>query len=79
MTDRKGVSFPVACEKCYSEILNTKPLMLSFERDKLNNFDFLTLHFTDESTERCQQIIDCYADRRAPEGDFTRALYYRGV
>ncbi len=79
MTDRKGVSFPVACEKGYSEILNTKPLMLSFERDKLNNFDFLTLHFTDESTERCQQIIDCYADRRAPEGDFTRALYYRGV
>ncbi len=79
MTDRKGITFPVMCERGYSELLNTKPLMLSFERDKLTDFDFLTLYFTDESTERCQEIIDCYAQGVAPDGDFTRGLYYRGV
>lgn len=79
LTDRKGVTFPVMCNGSYSELYNTKPLMLSFERDRLSGFDFLSLYFTDESTERCQEIIDCYLTERAPTGDFTRGLYYRGV
>ena len=29
--------------------MNTKPLMLSAQRDRLSDFDFLTLYFTDES------------------------------
>ncbi|MBQ2705068.1 MAG: U32 family peptidase [Clostridia bacterium] len=79
LTDRKGVTFPVMCGKGYSEILNTKPLMLSFERDRLSDFDFLTIYFTDETQSQCENIIDCYAQRVAPQGDFTRGLYYRGV
>ena len=79
LTDRKGVTFPVACGKGYSEILNTKPLMLSAQRDKLESFDFLTLYFTDETQSQCENIIDCYAQGISPEGDFTRGLYYRGV
>jgi len=79
LTDRKNVTFPVMCGVGYSEILNTKPLMLSAQRDRLYGFDFLSLYFTDEAKERCEEIIDCYAKGVAPKGDFTRGLYYRGV
>ena len=79
LTDRKGVTFPVSCGRGYSEILNTKPLMVSADRDKLDSFEFLSLYFTDESRERCEEIIDCYARGVAPKGDFTRGLYHRGV
>jgi len=53
--------------------------MLSAQRDRLYGFDFLSLYFTDEAKERCEEIIDCYAKGVAPKGDFTRGLYYRGV
>ncbi len=79
LTDRKGVTFPVKCRGGYSEIFNSKPLMLSKERDDLSPFDFLTLYFTDEDASRCTEILDCYREGAAVSGDFTRGLYYRGV
>ena len=79
LVDRVGATFPIRCRGGYSEIFNSKPLMLSSGRDDIDNFDFLTLYFTDESAEKCEQIIACYKNGMALEGDFTRGLYYRGV
>ena len=79
LVDRKGKRFLVQCKNRYSEVYNCLPTALSFEKDKLDGFDFIELMFTDETPERCAQIISDYAERRQPEGEFTHLLAYRGV
>ena len=76
LVDRKGVEFTVLChKKQYSSLLNSMPLYLA---DKmLPPLDFITLYFTTESPEACRKIEMAYRNGDAPEGNFTRGLYYR--
>ncbi len=79
LVDRKQARFPVKCGFGFSEVLNCLPVCLDFDTDRLDEYDFIELYFTDESKSRCAEIIRAFADRTQPEGQFTRALYRRGV
>lgn len=80
LTDRTGAEFPVLCRKelGYVEILNSREMWLS---DKISDFnlDFGDLWFTVETAEQAAQVYKKYREGTAPEGEFTRGLYYRGV
>ena len=76
LTDRMGVEFPVECGgKRYSSLLNSLPLHIA-EKD-WRGFDFVTLYFTVESREECQQVLADYRCRRKARGSRTGGLYYR--
>ena len=79
LTDRKGISFPVTCNRWYSEVLNSTPLYLADKKDDLRGFEFLILKFTDETGETAQRIINEYLYGGTPNGTFTRGLYYKDV
>ncbi len=78
ITDRFNNEFTVVCHsKRYSTLLNPKPIYMCDKRELLKSADFLTLHFTDESKSECERIIECARRGTAPEGEFTRALYFK--
>ena len=79
LTDRRGTEFPIQCAGECSELLNAVPLYLADKLSELSSFDFLYLHFTDESPARVAKIIDEYRRGGKPPKDFTRGLYKRGV
>ena len=79
IVDRKGISFPVRCAYGFSEIYNSRPVVMSDRLDEIKNVDFITLYFTTESAEQCAQVIDAYMLKKAAFGEYTRGLYYRGV
>jgi len=79
LTDRMGIVFPVVCESGCAEVLNSRPLYMADRLGEMKNMDFLTLYFTTETKEECAEVIKAYKDSKAPQGDFTRGLYYRGV
>ncbi len=89
ITDRLGQEFLIRCgEGCVAELLNSKPVYMA---DKVKDItdagvDFIRLVFTDETPDRCREIINGYkkalggekADK--PEDNtFTRGHFYRGV
>ena len=75
LRDRRGVSFPVRCQRHYREILGDRPVWLADLRPET---DFAYFHFTDESAG---EIADVLADYQAgrPRAHFTRGLYTKGV
>ncbi len=79
LCDRKGERMPIICRDGYSEIYNSKRLLLSKKRDKIEGFDFLELVFTDETADEVSRVIASFSGGNPPCGDFTRGLYYRGV
>lgn len=79
LTDRKGISFPVDCSGGCSEILNSKPVYMADRLDEIKNAGFILLYFTTESKREAAEIIEAYKLGKAPRGDFTRGLFYRGV
>ncbi len=79
LTDRKGVSFPLACFDGGAEMLNAVPLYLADRLDSLPPVDFLLLHFTGESPEETAAILQDYREGAAvPPASYTRGLYFRG-
>lgn len=78
LTDRKGVVFPVRCRMGLSEILNSRPIWLADRIDELN-FDFIMLYVSRETKQRAGEIISAYKNGAAPDTQYTRGLYYRGV
>lgn len=79
VVDRLGIKFPVVCKNGCAEVLNSRPLYMADRLDEMKHIDFITLYFTTETKEECWEIIKAYNDGRAPQGEFTRGLYYRGV
>ena len=79
MTDRKGLTFPVVCSGGCSEILNSKPVYMADKISEIKNVSFLLLYFTTETKEEAAEISEAYRTGKAPSGDFTRGLFYRGV
>ena len=76
LVDRMGVKFPTLCDrKRYTTLLNSVPLNLSDE--PIRGVDFITLYFTLETREECEQIARDFAAHSAPKGERTRGLYYR--
>ena len=79
LTDRLGVSFPVRCFGGYSQVFNSRPIWLADRRQEIEIVDFHVLYFTTETPEECAAVLARYEAQAAPQGDFTRGLYYRGV
>ncbi len=78
LTDRKQMEFPVFCRGEFSEMFNSKVLW-NFDRSLDFGAGFKVLYFTDESKERCQEVINSAIFNKSPDCDYTRGLYYRGV
>ncbi len=79
ITDRMGINFPVVCKNACAEVFNSRPLYMADRLDEMKNIDFITLYFTTETKQECGEIIKAYQHGKAPQGEFTRGLYYRGV
>ena len=79
LTDRMGIRFPVICGEGCSQVLNSRPIYMA-DREKETAFAaFYLLYFTTETPEECEKIISAYENKKEPDGEFTRGLYYRGV
>ncbi len=78
LTDRKAMEFPVMCRGEFSEMYNSLPLW-NFDRIRDMGLDFQLLYFTDETAERCAEVITAALNRQLPDCEYTRGLYYRGV
>ena len=78
VTDRRATTFPVMCAGGCSELLNSVPLYLADRLAQLRQFDFLYLHFTDETPDRVAQVLEEYRVGGTPPTAFTRGLYDRG-
>lgn len=79
LTDRKGLKFPVRCRAGYSEMFNCNYLYLGDKQQDINNFDYLLLYFTDETSDKVTQIINDYQNGATAPTDYTRGLYYRNL
>lgn len=79
ITDRKGKRFFVRCRDGASEVLNCVPLMMSDRKQDLADVDFVMLYFTVETPDEIASVLDAWQNGCAPEGEYTRGLYYRGV
>ena len=79
LTDRMGIRLPVICGEGCSQVLNSRPIYMA-DREKETAFAaFYLLYFTTETPEECEKIISAYENKKEPDGEFTRGLYYRGV
>ena len=74
LTDRRGEPFPVLCEaQRFSVLYNPVPLYVG---DKpAPPVDFVTLSFTDETRERCAEVIRLFRAGKALPGRRTAGLY----
>ncbi len=79
LEDRKGVRFPVRCKNGCSYIFNSRPLWLADKQNDIRNCDFALLYFTTETKAEITEVINSFIDKKSPDGDFTRGLYFKGV
>lgn len=79
MTDRKGISFPVVCRGAFCEMLNSRPVWMLDRAEELGGADFAVMYFTDETRDKCGEVIAAAYKRQSPTGEYTRGLYYRKV
>lgn len=80
LTDRLGKRFPITCvNKLYSELLNCQPLWMLDRLNEASPAGAPLLYFTYETPSDVQKVIKAFHDGAAPEGEFTRGLYYRSV
>lgn len=79
LTDRKGVTFPVMCRGEFSELFNSRPVWLFDRQNEMRGLDFQVIMFTDETHDRCAEVLRAVTEKSAPDVDFTRGLYYREV
>lgn len=79
LTDRKDTRFAVRCRNGCSELLNSRPIWIADRKDEMTGLDFEVLYFTDESAQRVDTVITAYENGAAPDCEYTRGLYFRGV
>ena len=77
-TDRLGNRFAISCRNGFSEIYNSVPHYLL---DRVQEFgcDKAILYFTTEDIGEVEKIISMAKEKSAPEGKYTRGLYYRTI
>ena len=85
MYDRRRAPFLVDCggkkdggRQSGAQIYNHLPLYLADRLDECRGLDFLTLYFTDESSDQAADILKEYQQKGRRDG-ITRGLYYRHV
>ncbi len=87
LLDRKNEVFPILPLHCGNVIYNSKPLYMADRIADIKNLQIegLRLSFTLENYETCCIIIEEYQKAlqgktvKAPQGDFTRGHFYRGM
>jgi putative protease len=81
LQDRTGAAFPLLPSYGHrTEIQNSKRLWLADRPEwRQLGLAFARLRFTTESPEECVRVVNGYQECRAPDGEFTRGLYERGV
>lgn len=81
LNDRTGAAFPLLPSFGHrTEVQNSRRLWLADRPDyRRLGLAFARLRFTTESPEECARVFRGYLENAAPEGDFTRGLYQRGV
>ena len=80
LTDRKRIRFPVVCRGGKNiEVLNSLPLWLCDLERELAPLDFGTARFTVENSVECGEILEACFRGKAPDFDYTRGLFHRGV
>lgn len=80
LTDRMGKKFAVRCDGAENArtIYNTVPVYML---DRLAEIpaDIAVLSFTTEPQQQIEYILQAYKTSEKPQGEFTRALYYKGT
>jgi len=81
LKDRTGAAFPLLPAFGHrTEVENSRPLWLADRPDyRRLGLAYARLRFTTESPEECVRVFRSYLANAAPEGEFTRGLYQRGV
>ena len=81
LNDRTGASFPLLPAFGHrTEVENSRPLWLADRQDyKHLGLAYARLRFTTETPGECVRVCQGYLGDAAPEGEFTRGLYQRGV
>lgn len=90
MTDRQGKKMTVKneCVYCYNTIYNSSPLMLADRYREIKGLEpeSVRLQFSAEDKKRTADVLELYAAAYrsgrtcpAPEGEFTRGHFKRGV
>jgi len=84
LTDRMGISFPLARGEGYTELLNSAVTWLADKLPALPPLDFLFLHFTDETAEQVTAVCAAYQTggppgNGLPPPGFTRGMTNKGV
>lgn len=79
LTDRRGVTFPLACAGGCAELLNSVPLYWADRLEEVPRLDFWLLHFSTESPEEVENLTRTYHRGGAVMDGITRGLYKRGV
>lgn len=82
MQDRYHKSFFVSCicKYCYNIIYNGIPTVLfDLMQEERNGNGVRRLHFTKESEEEVQKVLDVFFGGKGYDGDKTRGHYNRGV
>ena len=79
LTDRRGVTFPLACAGGCAELLNSVPLYWADRLEEVPRLDFWLLHFSTESPEEVENLTRAYHRGGAAMDGITRGLYKRGV
>jgi len=77
ITDRVG-SFTLLCRGGgRSRLLNCVPLYFGDKLDELNFCDHLTLYFTTEPSNVCENIVHRFISGEPYDSPMTRGLYFR--
>ncbi len=79
LIDRKDTRFKVRCRNGCSELLNSRPIWIADRKSEMTGLDFEVLYFTDEDADRVDEVLTAYEEGKAPDCEYTRGLYFRGV
>ena len=82
LVDRKNMRFHLSRSQGGVSVLhNCLPLWMGDKSAQLQaaGLDFLTLHFTRETSQEVADIIRLFREGGLPDAAYTRGLYYRGV
>jgi putative protease len=81
LSDRTGARFPLLPAFGHrTEIENCRPLYLADRQDwRRLGLAWARLRFTTETAAECARVLRAYREGAAPQGEFTRGLFDRGV
>ncbi len=75
LVDRKQKTVKIVKRQNFVELLNPVPLYIG-DRQREFNVDFITLYFTDETSQRVLEIVNMFLEEKSYDGEYTRGLYY---